>query len=1079
MLTNRGPTVEQVTADRVGEVRLVPPRRSREPGGPLDPEQAEAVAHRQGSGPLVVVGGPGSGKTRVLVESVVARVERDGVSPDAVLVLAPTRSAAAALREQISARVARTVREVLARTPHSYAFGLLRRALVLDGDVPPRLISGPEQDHILGELLAGHERGAGRPVAWPDTLGAQVRALRGFREELRDLLMRAVERGLDGPALADLGRLHSRPEWAAAGAVLEEYLEVTSLATPGAFDPAAIVDAAAGLLCGEADLLTAERDRWAFVAVDDAQDLTTAGNRLVDLLCAGGRDVLLTGDPDVGTQSFRGGAPALLSGATQRLRRVDGRPGRLLALPRIHRQGPALRAATRRVAARIGSSGLVAHRAAGSAKAAGRREGQIAVHVLGGAPQEAAFVAGELRRHHLFGQVAWSRMAVVVRSMRSTEPLRRALAGVGIPLAAPAAEAPLRDEPAVIPLRQALRCCVDPAALTPDLAVSLLGGPIGGADSLALRRLRQALRVEEIAAGGGRGSELLLVEALRSPDALSAIDPAVAHPARRVATVLAAGREAASTADGGTAERVLWAIWRATGLAEPWRRSALAGGAPGARADRDLDAVVALFEAVARFVDRLPGAGAAEFLEQIEGQDVPSDTLAERAPDGEAVALVTAAAAVGQEWDVVVVAGVQEGQWPDLRLRTSLLGGQQLADLVDGRGGPGAGSVMAQRRAVLDDELRLFHVAVSRARRHLLVTAVRSEDLQPSPFIDLVDPDAEAGEELRPLSKVPRGLTLPALVAELRSVATDPAAEPERRAEAAHELARLAEAGVPGADPDDWYGLAPLSSIGPLRPDGGPVRVSPSKVEAFQRCPLRWLLDTAGATGGASPSQALGMLVHEIAHEVPDGDEPRMRALLAERFGRLGLGEGWPADAERRRAEHMISKLAEYVTRSRRDGRRLVGTEMPLEVRVGRAVVRGQVDRLEADGKGRLVVVDLKTGKTKPSADELPRHAQLGVYQAAVAEGAFAGLGPAEEAAAARPGGALLVQLGTPDKHLSVQPQAAPADDEDPGWARQLIETTAEGMAGEEFPATVNQMCRFCQVRRSCPATPEGRAVGR
>ena len=224
----------------------------------LDPVQAGAVAHRAGTGPLVVLGGPGTGKTRVLVESVVARVERDGVDPDSVLVLAPTRSAAAALREQISARLARTVREVLARTPHSYAFGVLRRALVLEADVPPRLISGPEQDRILADLLAGHERGEGRPVAWPPSLGPQVRALRGFREELRDVLMRAVERGLDGGTLADLGRGHGRPEWVAAAAVLEEYLDVTSLATPGAFDPAAIVDAAAGLFCADPDLLYEE-----------------------------------------------------------------------------------------------------------------------------------------------------------------------------------------------------------------------------------------------------------------------------------------------------------------------------------------------------------------------------------------------------------------------------------------------------------------------------------------------------------------------------------------------------------------------------------------------------------------------------------------------------------------------------------------------------------------------------------------------------------------------------------------------------------------------------------------------------
>jgi hypothetical protein len=287
-----------------------------------------------------------------------------------------------------------------------------------------------------------------------------------------------------------------------------------------------------------------------------------------------------------------------------------------------------------------------------------------------------------------------------------------------------------------------------------------------------------------------------------------------------VAKVLAAGREAAARPDASP-ETVLWALWSATGLGFAWRRSALAGGMPGARADRDLDAVMALFEAVGRFTDRFPGADAAAFLDYLEGQDVPADTLAERAPTDDAVALVTAQGAAGLEWDVVAVGGVQEGIWPDLRLRGSLLGGQQMAEVLDGRGTRGAEGYLAQRRAVLDDELRLFHVAVSRARRHLLVTAVRSDDLMPSAFLDLIDPESPDGaEELRPLAEVPRTMTLPALVAELRSVTVDPQAAGDRRAAAARQLARLAAAGVPGAHPQEWYGLAPVSVQGPLRVAG-------------------------------------------------------------------------------------------------------------------------------------------------------------------------------------------------------------------------------------------------------------------
>ena len=1055
-------------------VRLVAPRGPAGVAPPelLDPVQAAVVERRAGSGPAVLLGAPGTGKTTALVEAVVARVQRDGVPPDAVLVLAASRTAAAALRMRICARLGRTVREPLARTPHAYAFGLLRRARVLEGEPSPRLISGPEQDRVLADLLAGHAEGVVAAPPWPPTVGPQIRELRGFRDELRDLIMRAVERGLGPDELAALGERHDRPEWVAAADVLGEYLDVTALATPGAYDPAGIVDAAALLLADDPLLRDVERAARRFVVVDDVQETTAATHRLLDQLAGHGHDLLLAGDPDAATQTFRGARPRLLAEAAHRWPRTRSTPAPVLVLPTAHRQGEVLCAVTGRVVARISSAGVVRHRRATAPDgllAPDRPAGTAEVHLLASPAQEGAYLAGRLRRMHLTEGLPWSAMAVVVRSARGTEPLRRALAAAGVPVAVPPAEVPVRDEPAVVPLRLALRCVLEPDRLDPEIAVELLTGPMGGVDAVALRRLRQALRAQELEGGGGRGSDALLAEALAEPSTLLLLDPWVARGAQRVAAVLAAGREAVAR-PGATAETVLWQLWQAAGLADSWRRTALGGGPAGVRADRDLDAVTALFEAAARYVDRMPLAGPAGFLAYLEGQDLPSDTLAERAPDDDAVALVTAQGAAGREWDVVAVAGVQEGTWPDLRLRSSLLGAQLLADLVDGRA---EAQVAAQRRAVLDDELRGFHVAVSRARRHLLVTAVRSEDELPSPFLDLVDPRPD-GDDLRELTEVPRAMTLPALVAELRGTLTDPTAGAGRRASAAGQLARLARAGVPGADPDDWFGLAPASTDEPLHPDGEPVPVSPSKVEQFQRCALRWLLESAGGTAASSTAQSVGTLVHELAQEVPDGDLATLLELLETRVRRLGLGTGWVGERERERARSMVAKLAAYVRAAAAEGRTLVAVEQDVKVEVGRAVVRGQVDRLERDADGRLVVVDLKTGKGAPTGAELGRHAQLGVYQLAVEEGGFEPVAPGER----RSGGAALVQLGTTTKGVGVQSQPALADDDEPGWARDLVASAAEGMAGRAFPATGNGLCRVCAVRRSCPLQAEGRRVG-
>ncbi len=1105
------------------------------PGVTLDPVQVDAVAHRQGQGPLVVLGAPGTGTSTVLVECVAARVERDGVPPDRVLVLAPTRSAAAALRGRLSAVLGRTVREPLARTPHSYAFGLIRRARVLDGDVPPQLISGAEQDSILAELLAGHEEGVGRRPEWPPDVPAATRVLRGFRDELRDLLMRAIERGLGPGDLARLGRRHHREEWVAAALVLEEYLEVTALASPGAFDPAAIVDHATALLAGDRRLREAEQQRWSVLAVDDAQELTAAAHRLLAVLAAGGPELVLVGDPDAATQTFRGAVPR----AFLELRSGNDPVPRTVILPTAWRQATLLREAAARVSARIGSSGAVEHRTA--VAPVGAEPGRIEVHLLASRVQEASFVAQALRRLHLDQQVPWSEMAVILRSARGADLLLRALTRAGVPVVSTTTQVPTRDEPAVVPLRLALRCAVDPATLDADLAVQLLGSPLGGVDAVGLRRVRQQLLVAERAAGGSRTSEQLLVDVLRmaltGPDAglaqpdevvpgmfdapagepptpidLRADDPATmvitspgtvsagaegGPPAlRRAGAVLTAGR-AAVLEPGATGERVLWAVWQASGLAEPWQRAALSGGAAGARADRDLDAVVALFDDAARFAERLPHAGPAEYLAYLDALDVPADSLAERAPVAEAVEVLTPQGAAGRQWQVVAVSGLQEGVWPDLRLRGSLLGAQDLADLLDGRTETvraSAETLRAARRAVLDDELRLFHVAVGRARRHLLLTAVRSEEELPSPFLDLVDPpvpapradpsgvDAPApvpagsrADELRPLSQVPWALTLPTLVARLRAVTVDAAAAPMRREAAAGQLARLALAGVPGAHPQDWYGLPPLSDPGPLRPEDTPVAVSPSRVEAFQRCALRWMLEQAGGAPPSGTAQRLGTLVHRVAQVLPRGGREELLAELERLLVDCDLGPGWAGRREVERARTMVDKFATYVRDAERAGRRLVSTELAVTAQVGRTLIRGQVDRLEEDAEGRLLVVDLKTGRAAPSEADVARHPQLGAYQVLAAEGAF---DEETDSSARGSAGAALVQLGTERATPRVQTQRPLREDPDPRWAHELVETSAAGMSGAAFPATPNPQCRTCPVVRCCPARAEGRQVG-
>jgi superfamily I DNA/RNA helicase/RecB family exonuclease len=989
---------------------------------PLDAEQRRVVAHTRG--PLLVRGAAGTGKTSTLVQAVAQRVA-EGVKPEKILVLTFSRKGAESLRERIEAVITRASvsGEPLVRTFPAYAYGLLRRSSVLLGEPPPRLLSAPEQDLIIRELLA--DSGA----KWPEQLLPALET-RAFAEQLRDLLLRAAERNV-----SPTDRLwQDREDWQAASRFFNEYLQTLALrdaSTRGSigYDPAELVRAAVNLLDDEPSVLEHERAQLDFIYADELADTDPAQIELLKRLA---RPLIAFGDADSSTYAFRGADPSIMRTFAEHF------PGAgQVTLSTVHRGKPVREA--------------FALRTRGS---------------------EAAFVAQRLRQAHLAERIPWSRMAVIMRAAsHQLIAYERALRHAGVPTVINAEDFPVHHQPAVKPFLLLLRCALQPELLTEEAAVSLLHSPLGGIDPLGERRLRQGLRA---IAGHEFASGDLLVSALNDPSELIALERRWAAPAIKLGQLLQVARETV-----GSAEEVLWAVWRASGLADKWTALATkpATGPDQRRraeaADRDLDAMLVLFDAAARFTDRLPGARIDTFLDHVQGEELPFDSRARRGERGEAVRLLTAHAAKGLEWDYVVVAGVQEGIWPDLRLRGSLLGSEQLVDEVANRANPNkVAQRVAQTTALLREERRLFHVATTRARQQLLVTAVDSgavggaegED-RPSRFLHEL---SEVDTTELPLTRPQRPMSLPALVAELRvaAVAGDAAA--------AVELKRLSDAGVPGANPADWWGLPELSDDRPLRDadDTLPVRVTPSTMESALRCSLRWLLERHGGAAPSTAAQGVGNLVHAAAMLANRAlsDPATLIEYVEARFGAIELAAKWLVGRERERADQMIGKLTRWLAEN---PRRLVDIEREFTVRLAGTPpieLTGRVDRLEVDDQGNLVVVDLKTGKTTTaSATDLPEHPQLGAYQVAVEEGAF------DEGDIS--GGAALVQLGTTHRDAKEQAQDPLWQAENPRWAHEMVYRTADTMAADTFAAKQNDSCRVCPVKSSCPVSGKGRQV--
>ena len=1248
----------------------------------------------------LLTGIPGTGKTHHLTERAL-RYLSDGNDPARLLILAPTRTAATRMRDTIAAASDRSLSVAPTRAWAAYAFDLLKRAQTrgllsgVEGNL--KLLSGPEQDVIIGELLANHAEGIALGPAWPDSL-REALPTRGFRHEIRDFFDRMAEYDLTAEDVQALARDYNRPVWAALAQLHTEYRAVRALRAKNAYDPAVLINDACRLLLRNPEFLAEERRRYDLILIDDVQELSPSTYRLLRLIAAeeppadaaelaaeypdvfaAAPEVIMTYSDEAVVQGFRGARPDLVRTLPESFPHLAERtlttsyrlPALMMPLvadirrrlPRYSRYVPTAETDRQKTPAtfgrinttpadealtwgavdepllHLGADGKILDPAHYRTAPAG-----VYKYALSSAQDEANLLAQLLLEDRIYGNRPYRESAIIVRNGADVARIRRVLSASGIPSRTSAALVPVRDEPAVRPFLDALSLLVyarkrgekalNPAvtgagyeALSPDeaeeimrkslddviaeenrsnplnganSAITLLTSRLGGASSMDVRRLRQQLRSVELQTGGHRPSDDLLLGALLHPETLPA--EGVGRAVHRIAAVLSAGRKALARPDS-TSTEVLWALWEASGLEKTWVAQSRGAGPEADAAHRNLDAMIGLFEAASRFDEQMRGAGAEQFLDFIDAQDLPMDTLAARGVRQDAVEILTPALAAGQSWRTVYVCGLQEGTWPNTTVRGSLLGTGDLVDICDARmrrpapANPDAQAEGEQApsarirsypervRDTRHDELRMFAVAATRASTRLVLTAVRNEDEAPGEFFDFVVPtDAENDSPEVPITRVRRPATLRSLVAELRRTLVEDAltamsaedaedAEPKGTTDspspeapdtaedalnpkaaafrfdaASRTLARLARVQAPGASPEQWWGLLPLSSTEPFfarpaqeSPENGAdegrrtIALSPSRLETIHNSPLDWLVSAARAEAQTDLSRSLGTLVHAIAEEYPTGTLEQLQTALEERIGSLGVPARredeseeeyrervpWEAYALYERAKRMILRLSYYYRLHMGDaGWQNLGVEGSFAVRVPvpfdpqgevgelDALLTGRVDRLEEapekDGTRRFVIVDLKTGKSKPDGAAVATHPQLAAYQIAVeagageqlaeryrAEAAAAESGepapdarPQEltyESSAGRSAGAALMQVGVSDVNddSKARLQVQPALEDNDEWAVDLVQRAAELIAGAQVQTRHREGTHGhgCRLPELCPICTRGRQV--
>ena len=1009
----------------------------------FDPEQRRVIDH--GSGPLVVLGGPGTGKTRALQERFVRLALSDGA--DRILFLVPNRAQKMALQDRLTRRLLfeeglDAVVEVPVYTWHGLAYHLVSRNYdKLGYSEPPVLLTSPEHWGAIRDAL-WHEHQS-NPANWPHH--KHLLTNRGFADEVVDFFIRVGQRAMDPPELDALALV--RPAWRELVSFYRR--QHTEMRQRNRVDYPTLLRDAVELVANFPEVREPLHERFTHLLVDDGQELALVQQRLLHFLATGGRaerSLVLAGDPDSAIETFRGAEPEWIDDFEKEFGTHE-----TVTLPTSYRLGPEFGAATNSLIERNGGRDHRASRFAGDARVEVKRLPSLATEVDA--------IAREIRLAHLTEGIPYEEMAILLTSPRSMlPPLERALDSLEVPFTISAPDRPLGREPIV-------RAFIDLARFAfgeeddAEQLVTLLRSPLIDLEDASVRELERTARE--------RGQTL--AEIVESRPELDG-DPLAAE---RLSELLEL-RDLLRAKKDAPADEAFWVVWDRSHLCADLQERALNGLDDPAH--RDLDALVAFSRALGRFVERRRGEGTFEdYRQAMDRADFGSDPWLPPERAGGGVNVVSFHGAKGKEWTLVAVAGVIEGSIPKGRRATGLFDPYFL-DETD--------PVVRNRKNEAEDR-RVFYVATTRATKRCIITTSPgpSRRGEPSRFIEELFgaiPEVEARIDMPPL-------TFAEAAARYRRTLADTSAPAGERIAALASLQRICELdpNCAAAQPAEWWWRwdwteQPLSvreQQAQSEPDEDlpldKLRTSYSRISTYDNCGLQYLFAVVlGLDPESSHNMAFGSVIHKIFEECePDENgyskitnTEQMAARYAQLFEEIESMFPNRAMARqfRRDGEVMLQRYVKFL----KPGQAAM-VERKFKVELDGHRITGRIDRIDTIGRN-VVVTDYKTSRHPLGWNEAKESLQLAIYHLAVrSDPELASLGEAASMQLVYPGAPLF--KGEIAKRTQTPEQGEEALRRLPGLM--------EGVLAEDFRPNPEADCMWCKFKPLCPLWSEGKEL--